>query len=67
MYTTQRKGTTASKAMPLEAYVVDWLKPGHPPATPSRRYHAQGGQQTVSTPQSCKPSIIADGIGNGGR
>jgi len=70
VYTTQREGTTARKAMPLEAYVVDWLKPSNPPTASSRNYNSQGCrscQQTANAPDLNKPSNMADWVGGGGR
>jgi len=62
VYTTPRKGTTARKAMPLKAYVVDWLKPGNPPTTPSHSDNSQSCRschKTANASAPNKPLIMA--------
>jgi len=59
VYTTQREGTIAREAMPLEAYVVDWLKPSNKPATRSRCHCSQGCGSCKQTTEPNKPLIMA--------
>jgi len=58
MYTTQREGTIARKTMPLEAYVVDWLKPSNKSATFPNSHcsrDCRSWKKTANTSEPNKP------------